>query len=81
MMLKWFNTFDQWVIKEGFEEIRYKKEVNEAENSIKRIVSCYTEKNLEGCPDFELVETFVKNSGFPEMYILNNEGKTVEKIN
>jgi hypothetical protein len=88
MILKWINEKSQWVIKDGFDEIRHKTEENEKEKTITRTVCCYIDKDYENDPSLVLTDTIKmpkeddkEHEDFSSMYILNDEGKTIERIN
>lgn len=79
MILKiWNEKTNTWILKDNFVEIHYSKSVDEEKELVERKISCYyPEENYSSCI---ITDTKSKGEDFPAVYILNNEGKTVERI-
>ena len=84
MILKyWDNKTGTWILKDGFCEIHHKKMVDEKNKRTIRIITGYYDDDHVNpdSPDYVIKEDVNKIDDFTLAYILNNEGKTIERIN
>jgi hypothetical protein len=80
MVLKiWDSEKGKWIFKDGFCEIQHSKTVDETKGTVTRTVQCYySEQNYTDCI---VTNTIAKDKEFDVIYILNDDGKTIERIN
>lgn len=80
MILKiWDSEKGKWILRDGFCEIQHSKDIDEGNKTVTRTVQCYyPEQNYPEC----IVRNIItKDKEFDVIYILNDEGKTIERIN
>ena len=77
---RWIEAENRWELWDSIERISYQKVVNEEQNTKK--LSIYLVFRDEKKEPFEIEEDLKsKEILVNQMYILNDEGKTVERIN
>ena len=72
MLLKYFTEEAGWVIKGNYNEIRFRRMEGPPPE---RIIQCF------GVGDDKTPSFWIKERAYCSAYILNDEGKTIERIN